>query len=67
MIFSGPYRTHKEKVYSEKTLTFACTTAGLVALLIGFLTGYLFSRKCHKKEPYLKCGHAYLEAQGAKW
>jgi len=62
-----PYRTHKEKVYSEKTLTFACTTAGLVALLIGFLTGYLFSRKCHKKEPYLKCGHAYLEAQGAKW
>jgi len=62
-----PFRTHKENVYSEKTLTFACTSAALVALLVGFLTGYLFSRKCHKKEPYLKCGHAYLEAQGVKW
>jgi len=62
-----PFRTHKEPVYSEKTLTFACTSAALVALLVGFLTGYLFSQKCHKKEPYLKCGHAYLEAQGAKW
>jgi len=62
-----PFRTHQENVYSEKTLTFACTSAGLVALLIGFLTGYLFSRKCQKKEPYLKCGHAYLEARGPKW
>jgi len=62
-----PFRTHQENVYSEKTLTFACTSAALVALLVGFLTGYLFSRKCHKTEPYLKCGHAYLEAQQAKW
>ena len=54
-------------VYSGKTLTLACSSTAIIALLLGFLTGYFFSRKCQKKESYLKCGHAYLEARGPQW
>ena len=51
-------------VYSGKTLTLACSSTAIIAVLLGFLSGYLFSRKCQQKESYLKCGHAYLEARG---
>ena len=53
--------------YSGKTLALACSTTAIIALLLGIVTGYLFSRKCQKKESYLKCGHAYLEARGSQW
>jgi hypothetical protein len=49
--------------YSEKTLSFACASSALIALLVGFLAGFFFSRNCGSKDPSLKCGHAYLEAQ----
>ena len=54
-------------VYSGKTLTLACSSTAIIGVLLGFLSGYLFSRKCQKKESYLKCGHAYLETHGPHW
>jgi len=59
-----PYTKARESMYSEKTLSLACVSAALSALFVGFFVGYLFSRKCHRSDSYLKCGHAYLESQG---
>merc|ERR1712045_846651 len=41
----------------------ACAATALISLLVGFLGGFLFTKKCGSKDPSLKCGHAYLEAQ----
>jgi len=49
--------------YSEKTLSVACAASAFISLLVGFLGGFLFTKKCASKDPSLKCGHAYLEAQ----
>jgi len=49
--------------YSEKTFTFAVTSSAVLALLLGFLVGFLFSRWCQRKDSNPKCSHAYLEAQ----
>lgn len=56
-----------ERVFSEKTLALACSSAAFIALLVGFLSGFCFSRKCQSDESYLKCGHSYLESNGVKW
>jgi len=58
-----PYTKYQRNDYSEKTLSFACASSALIALLVGFLAGFFFSRNCGSKDPSLKCGHAYLEAQ----
>jgi len=55
------------RVFSEKTLGLACSSAAFIALLVGFLSGFILSRRCQQRESYLKCGHAYLEAPGVKW
>lgn len=49
--------------YSEKTLSVACAASALISLLVGFLGGFLFTKKCSAKDQSLKCGHTYLEAR----
>ena len=56
-----------ERFYSEKTTALACASAAFLALLIGFLSGFCFSRKYQSDQNYLKCGHSYLESNGVKW
>ena len=55
------------RLFSEKTLGLACSSAAFIALLVGFLSGFILSKRCQQRESYLKCGHAYLEAHGVKW
>ena len=48
--------------YSEKTLSVACLSTAIVSLLLGFLAGFVITKKCSSKDQSLKCGHANLEA-----
>lgn len=44
-------------IYSAETLAIAVTTACVAALVIGFISGFLFSRKCRGDE----YAHTYSE------
>ncbi len=57
------YEAPRENLYSEKTLTLSCLGSTLAALVAGCLLGFLASRRYTQRHSYLKCGHAYLEAQ----
>ena len=58
----GPFVNQRHE-YSEKTLSVACAASALISLLVGFLGGFLFTKKCSAKDQRLKCGHTYLEAR----
>jgi hypothetical protein len=60
---SESYEAPRENLYSEKTLTLSCLGSTLAALVAGCLLGFLASRRYTQRHSYLKCGHAYLEAQ----
>ncbi len=68
-LFSGfffsleSYEAPRENLYSEKTLTLSCLGSTVAALVAGCLLGFLASRRYTQRHSYLKCGHAYLEAQ----
>lgn len=49
-----------ETSYSSTTLTTASLLTAVFALLVGFVSGFLTSRKC-SKDNYKACGHHYLE------
>ena len=40
----------------------ACVSTAVISLLLGFLIGFIFTKKCSSKDQSLKCGHANLEA-----
>ena len=61
IISPGPFVKQRHE-YSEKTLSVACAASALISLLVGFLGGFLFTKKCSAKDQSLKCGHANLEA-----
>lgn len=48
--------------YSEKTLSIAIVSTAVISILVGFLAGFVFTKKCSSKDQSLKCGHANLEA-----
>ncbi len=54
--------SREEMVYSSTTLTTASVLTAFIALFVGFLIGYLTSRKCNR-DNYKSCGHHYLETQ----
>lgn len=49
-------------IYTSTTLTTASLLTAIFALLVGFVSGFLTSRKC-SKDNYRTCGHHYLEQQ----
>lgn len=50
--------------YTARTLSLACASSALLALLLGFLSGFCFLRRCGVgRRDNMNCGHAYLEAQ----
>lgn len=57
------YEGGREQFFSERTLTLSCLGCTVAALVVGSLLGYLTSRRYLDRNAYLKCGHAYLEAQ----
>merc|ERR1712241_1353463 len=48
----------------EAALTTASLITAFVALFVGFMSGFLTSRKC-SKDGYRNCGHHYLENQNS--
>ena len=50
--------------YTKATVTTASIVTALVALFVGFASGFLTSRKC-SKDGYRNCGHHYLENQNS--
>ena len=57
-------RTVMSREYSERTLSLACASSALLALLLGFLSAFCLLRRCGVgRSNNMNCGHAYLEAQ----
>jgi len=48
--------------YSGQTLSIACVSTAIISILVGFLAGFIITKKCSGKDQSLKCGHANLEA-----
>ena len=60
----GQYsKSYNGNEYSEQTLSVACVASALISLLLGFLGGFLFTKKCSSQDLGPRCGHSYLEAQ----
>ena len=60
----GQYsKSYNGNGYSEQTLSVACAASALISLLLGFLGGFLFTKKCFSQDLGPRCGHPYLEAQ----
>ena len=60
--FLGSLLTSGGGQYSEKTLSIAIVSTAVISILVGFLAGFVFTKKCSSKDQSLKCGHANLEA-----
>lgn len=60
-VLSSPLERGSQQ-YSEKTLSVACLSTAIVSILLGFLAGFVITKKCSSKDQSLKCGHANLEA-----
>jgi len=49
--------------YSAASMATAIILSGSLCLVVGAVAGTIMVRKYYEKHSYLKCGHAYLEAQ----
>jgi len=56
-------KSYNGNEYSEQTLSVACVASALISLLLGFLGGFLFTKKCSSQDLGPRCAHSYLEAQ----
>jgi len=55
------YRLASRYSYTAQTLTIALCTSCLVALVVGFLSGYLYSRHCRTDMGYSQCATTHLD------
>ena len=55
-----------ETIYTSSSMITASLVTAIMCLIIGFLAGFLTSRKC-AKDDYKSCGHHYLEQHLTKY